>query len=70
MIALFVSYAIIFSVFKKKKIFKNNATAASKKILELITRQYVGLVDGNAESLFCVEHNQVSGIIWLYFDAY
>ena len=55
MIALFVSYAIIFSVTKKKKIFKNNATAASKKILELMTRQNVGLTDGNAESLLCVE---------------
>ena len=36
MIALFVSYAIIFSLIKKKKIFKTNATVASKKILELI----------------------------------
>ena len=67
MIALFVSYAIFFSVIKKKKIFKNNATAASKKILELITRQNVGLVDGNAESLLCVEYNQVSGLILWHF---
>ena len=63
MIALFVSYAVIFSVIKKKNIYKNNATAASKKILKLITRLNVGLVDSNAESLLCVEHNQVSGLI-------
>ena len=48
MIALFVSYAIIFSLIKKKKSFKTNATAASKKILELLTRQNVGIVDGDA----------------------
>ena len=55
---------------KKKKIFKNNPTAALKKIFELTTRQNVDLVDGNALSLFFVEHNQVSGLILLYFDAY
>ena len=67
MIALFVIYAIIFSVIKKKNIFKNNATAALKKILELMTRQNVGLVDVNAESLLCVEYNQVSGLILWHF---
>ena len=48
MIALFVSHAIIFSVIKKKKIFKYNPTAAVKKIFELTTRQNVDLVGGNA----------------------
>ena len=48
---------------KKKNIFKNNATAALKKILELITKLNVGLVYGNAESLLCVEYNHVSGLI-------
>ena len=48
MIALFVSHAIIFSVIKKKKNFKNNPTAALKKIFELTTGQNVDLVDGNA----------------------
>ena len=48
MIALVVSHAIIFSVIKMKKIFKNNPTAALKKIFELTTRQNVDLVDDNA----------------------
>ena len=37
-----------FSVIKKKKIFKTKGTAASRKVYELVTRQTVGLVDGDA----------------------